>query len=100
MKRFLNYVCNQKKFTSFWTFVISIEVNGILSNHCDTENNHDPTTTIQLDYKNIEMNDFQLLWSALYEPDATDDCIDISDNTLIYNEVTKNSETSTTTSTN
>ena len=39
----------------------STELSGKLSNHCNTENNHDPITEIQLGYQNICTNNFQLL---------------------------------------
>ena len=57
---------------------------------CDTENNHDPTTKIQLCYENIYMNNFQLLllMITLY--------IDVTGNPLVYDEVLKARETSTT----
>ena len=80
--------------------VTSIELNGILSNNCDTENNNDPTTKIQLRYENIGTNNLQLVSNPVYGCCAIDDYIDITDNALIYDEITKYSETSKTTSTN
>ena len=76
--------------------VTSIALNGILSNDCNTDKNHDSTTEIQLVYENINMN---LISNAVCGSCAIDDYIDITDNTLI-NEINKNSETSKTTSTN
>ena len=69
--------------------VTSIELNGILSNHCSTENNHDPTTKIQLGYENIGTNNLQLLSNPVYGCCAIDDYIDITDNTLIMMKLSK-----------
>ena len=80
--------------------VTSIELNGITSTHCDIENNHDPTTKIPLGYANIGTNNLQLLSNPVYGCCDVDNYIDITGNTLVYDEVTKYSEASKTTSTN
>ena len=51
--------------------VISIELNGRLSNHCDTENKHDPTTTISKKHNGIDINP----------------CVEVKVDSLVYDEI-------------
>ena len=51
--------------------VTSIELNGILSNDCGTENNHNPTTTISNKHNGIDINPY----------------VEVKVGSLVYNEI-------------